>query len=121
MQERFRRVLFFKNYVEGFLDAVSPKVADKIVWTIKAIEYTPKVPETYLKRLEGTDGLYEIRVIFAGDIFRILCFFDEGRLVVLTHGFQKKTQKTPGREIERALRIRDEYYAEKKHKSDFAG
>lgn len=63
--------------------------------------------------MEGTDGLYEIRVKLGSDIFRIFCFFDEGRLVVLANGFQKKTQKTPKSEIERALKIKMEYETEK--------
>jgi len=66
-----------------------------------------------LKRLEGTDGLYEIRVISDGDIFRAFCCFDAGKLVVLMNGFQKKSQNTPRREIEKALKIQEEYYAEK--------
>ena len=72
------------------------------------------MPETYLKHLEGTDGLYEIRIQLVSDIYRIFCFFDEGKLVVLANGFQKKTQKTPKKEIEKALKIKDEYYESKK-------
>lgn len=71
------------------------------------------MPRQYLKSVEDADGLSEIRVMWASDIFRMFCFFDEGRLVVLTHGFQKKSQKTPRREIERAERIREKYYNEK--------
>ena len=63
--------------------------------------------------MQGTNGLYEIRVKLGSDIFRIFCFFDEGKLVVLANGFQKKTQKTPKLEIERALKIKKEYEAEK--------
>jgi len=72
-----------------------------------------RVPETYLKHLENTDGLYEIRVQLGSDIFRIFCFFDEGQLVIITNGFQKKTQKTPKQEIETALKIKSEYESEK--------
>ena len=73
----------------------------------------PKVPETYLKHIENTDALYEIRVQLGNDIFRIFCFFDKGKLVVLANGFQKKTQKTPKNELEKALRLMNEYYQEK--------
>lgn len=73
------------------------------------IETVEKIPSEYFKHMEGTDGLYEIRVQFGNDIFRIFCFFDEGKLVVLTNGFQKKQQKTPKKEIERALKIKEEY------------
>ncbi len=78
------------------------------------IEELQRVPETYLKHLENTDGLFEIRIQQASDIFRIFCFFDQGQLVVLANGFQKKTQKTPKKEIEKALKIKEEYENEKK-------
>ena len=71
------------------------------------------MPEDYLKHMEGTDGLYEIRVQQGSDIFRIFCFFDKGQLIVLANGFQKKTQKTPKSEIEKALKIKKEYETEK--------
>ena len=78
------------------------------------MEVIEKVPENYLKHIEGTDKLYEIRVQQGNDIFRIFCFFDEGNLVVLATGFQKKTQKTPRQEIEKALKIKQDYENEKK-------
>ena len=77
------------------------------------IEDLQRVPETYLKHIENTDGLYEIRVQLGSDIFRIFCFFDQEQLVVLAHGFQKKTQKTPKKEIELALKIKTEYESDK--------
>ena len=87
---------------------------DKIIWTFNLIEELQRVPETYLKHIENTDWLYEIRVQLGRNIFRIFCFFDQGQLVVLAHGFQKKTQKTPKKEIEKALKIKEEYENEKK-------
>jgi len=89
-------------------------VKDKIIWTFNLIEDLPRVPETYLKHIENTEGLFEIRVQQGSDIFRIFCFFDRGQLVVLANGFQKKTQKTPKKEIEKALKIKEEYESEKK-------
>ena len=77
------------------------------------IEEIQNIPETYLKHIKGTDGLYEVRVQVGSNIFRIFCFFDEGQLVVLMNGFQKKTQKTPKTEIEKALKIKSEYEQEK--------
>ena len=77
------------------------------------VEDLPRVPESYLKHLDNTDGLYEIRVQLGSDIFRIFCFFDQGQLVVLANGFQKKTQKTPKKEIERALKIKAAYENER--------
>lgn len=76
------------------------------------IEELQRVPETYLKHLENTEGLYEIRVQLGNDIFRIFCFFDKGQLVVLINGFQKKTQKTPKKEIDMAIKLKAEYESE---------
>lgn len=114
MSEKFREVLYFKQYFREFLGKQRKKVVAKIVWTLDLIETIQFPSEQYLKKLEGTEGLYEIRVISDGDIFRIFCCFDEGKLVVLMNGFQKKSQATPPREIEKALKIKEEYYAEKK-------
>ena len=83
------------------------------MWTFDLIEDLERVPDIYLKHIEDTDGLYEIRVQNGSDIFRIFCFFDKGQLVVLANGFQKKTQKTPRSEIDRALKIKQEYESEK--------
>lgn len=113
-QRKYRKIITFKNYFEDFLEKQRQKVKDKIIWTFLLIEDVQHVPETYLKHLEGTDGLYEIRVQLANDIFRIFCFFDQGKLVVITNGFQKKTQKTPKQEITKALKIMEEYYENKK-------
>ncbi len=104
----------FKNYFSDFYENQKQKVKEKILWTFRIIETIPHVPKEYLKHFEGTDGLYEIRVQTGRDIFRIFCFFDEGNLVVLANGFQKKTQKTPKQEIEKALKIKEEYEYEKK-------
>lgn len=81
------------------------------------IETIQLVPADYLKHLEGTDGLYEIRVKIGSDIFRIFCFFDEGKIIVLANDFQKKTKKTPKSEIEKALKIKKEYENEKQYKN----
>ena len=78
------------------------------------IEELQRIPETYLKHIENADGLFEIRVQQGSNIFRIFCFFDDGQLVVLANGFQKKTQKTPKQEIEKAIKIKKEYESENK-------
>ena len=108
-----RTIVFYKDYFEDFFIKQRDKVKDKIVWTFQLIEELERIPETYLKHIENTDGLFEIRIQQGNDIFRIFCFFDEGQLVVLANGFQKKTQKTPKNEIEKALKIKNEYENEK--------
>ena len=111
---KYRTIIFYKSYFEEFFTKQRDKVKDKIIWTFDLVEELQRVPETYLKHLENTEGLFEIRVQQGSDIFRIFCFFDQGQLVVLTNGFQKKTQKTPKQEIEKALKIKKEYESEKK-------
>ena len=111
--EKVRTLFLFKDYFTDFYTKQKQKVKDKILWTFRIIESQKHVPEDYLKHIEGTTGLYEIRVQQGGDIFRIFCFFDEGKLIVLANGFQKKSQKTPRAEIEKALKIKTEYEEEK--------
>ncbi len=113
LSKKIRAIIFYKDYFNDFFVKQRQKVKDKIVWTFDLIELIEKVPETYLKHLAGTDKLFEIRVQSGNDIFRIFCFFDQGNLVVLANGFQKKTQKTPKQEIEKALKIKNEYYESK--------
>ena len=112
-KQKQRTIIFYKDYFEEFFVKQRDKVKAKIVWTFDLIEDLEKVPETYLKHIENTEGLFEIRVQQGSDIFRIFCFLDKGQLVVLANGFQKKTQKTPKKEIEKALKIKKEYESEK--------
>jgi len=111
---KHRSVIFYKDYFQDFFVKQRDKVKNKIIWTFELIEELPRIPESYLKHIEGTDGLYEIRVQLGSDIFRIFCFFYRGQLVVVANGFQKKSQKTQKKEIEKALKIKKEYESEKK-------
>jgi len=112
--KKHRNIIFYKDYFEEFFLKQRDKVKDKIIWTFDLIENLPRVPETYLKHIENTEGLFEVRVQQGSDNYRIFCFFDQGQLVVLANGFQKKTQKTPKQEIERALKIKEEYESRRK-------
>ncbi|MFD1141548.1 type II toxin-antitoxin system RelE/ParE family toxin [Larkinella insperata] len=107
--QKHRTIIFYRDFFQEFFVKQRDKVKEKIIWTLELIEDLPRVPETYLKHIENTDGLFEIRVQVGSDIFRIFCFFDQGKLVVLANGFQKKAQKTPKQEIEKALNIKEEY------------
>ncbi len=111
-----RTIKAYKNYFKEFYISQTPQVRKKIDFVIELIKRVDRVPVTYLKQIEGVSGLYEIRVEFSGNIYRIFCCNDEGRLVILFNGFQKKTQKTPKGEIERATKIMKEYFADKKNK-----
>lgn len=110
---KIREVVTYKSYFDDFFKEQSLKVRTKIIKILDIIEQIERIPVTYLKYIEGSDGLFEIRVQLANNIFRIFCFFDGNKLVVLLSGFQKKTQKTPVVEIEKAKRLMAEYYEEK--------
>jgi phage-related protein len=112
--DKIREIVAYKNYFEDFLTKQPVKVQDKIFKILEAIETLERIPTNYLKYLVGTNGLYEARIQLGNDIWRIFCFFDNGRLVILLNGFQKKTQKTPKSEIEKAKILMDEYYGNKK-------
>ena len=104
-----RQVVAYKKYFLDFYSMQPDNVQAKIEWTLNLIRVTKYVPEKYFKHLEGTKGLYEIRVEVGSNIYRIFPFSDKGNLVVLGNAFQKKTQKTPRQEIEKALKIMEEY------------
>ena len=108
-----RELYFFKDYFEKFYEQQTEKVQKKILWTLRIIEELERIPEVYIKYLKNTSGLYEIRIQVGNNIYRIFCFFDIDNLVVIGHGFQKKSQKTPKQEIERAEQIKREYYESK--------
>ena len=108
-----REIRFFKHYFNEFYVAQSEKVRRKIAQTLVWLQTLVRLPSSILKSIEGKKGLFEIRVEFGGDIFRIFCCFDEGSLVILFNGFQKKTQKTPPNEIEKADKLMKEYFENK--------
>ncbi len=108
-----REIKFYKHYFNEFYVAQSDKVRKKIAQTLVWIKLIDRLPISILKSIEGKKGLYEIRIEFGGDIFRIFCCFDDSSLVILFNGFQKKTQKTPKNEIEKAERLMKEYFENK--------
>jgi phage-related protein len=107
---KVREVIAFENHFEDFLIKQPVKVQNKIFKVIEAIETLEMVPSNYLKAIKGTNGLYEARIKLASNIWRVFCFFDEGKLVILLNGFAKKTQKTPKNEMNKALKLMEEYY-----------
>tara|TARA_R110002124_G_scaffold221926_1_gene387408 strand:- start:544 stop:885 length:342 start_codon:yes stop_codon:yes gene_type:complete len=112
--ENKRELYFFKEYFKKFFDDQNDKVKKKILWTLRVVTELDQIPEIYLKHIKNSSGLYEIRVQVGSNIFRIFCFFDIDNLIVIGQGFQKKTQKTPKQQIERAEQIKREYYESKK-------
>ena len=97
--------------VEEFLDSLTGKQAQKVLWVLRLVEELDVVPRQYFKKLIDSEGLWEVRIQFGNDIFRLLGFFDGGALLILTNGFAKKTQKTPPQKIALAIRRKEEYLA----------
>ena len=112
--EKIREIIAYKNYFEDFLKEQPIKVQNKIFKILEAIETLERIPTNYLKFIVGTSGLYEARIQLGSDIWRVFCFFDRRKLVILLNGFQKKTQKTPKNEIEKAISLMKEYYESRK-------
>lgn len=110
MNQKVREVVEFENHFSEFLKKQPVKVQNKIFKIIEAIETLERVPSNYLKMLVGTNGLYEARIQLGSDIWRVFCFFDNGKLVILLNGFTKKTQKTPKNELDKALILMKKYY-----------
>ena len=108
-----RTIKLYKDYFKEFYMAQTDAVRRKINYCINVVKTVDRVPKTILKNMEDADELYEIRVEVWNNIFRIFCCFDEGSLVILFNGFQKKTQKTPKQQIERAKKLMKEYFNDK--------
>lgn len=116
-----REIIFYRTPngdcpVEKFLDELSVKRAKKVTWVLQLVETLEIVPIQYFKKLDGTSGIWEVRIDFGGDTFRLLGFFDKGNLVILTNGFAKKTQKTPATEISLAEQRKRDYQSRGKTK-----
>ena len=112
--EIVRQVIAYKRYFLDFYEGQTDNVQKKIEWTLNLLRTIDRVPKKYFDHMTGTDGLFEVRVELGSNIYRIFAFFDKGNLIVLGNGFQKKTQKTPKKEIDKALKIKAEYENEKR-------
>jgi len=117
MEEKYiRDIFYYKNYYLDFFGNLKPEVKRKFNWTLKLIGTIDRVPIKYFKHLEDSSGIFEVRVEVGSNIYRVFSFFDEGKLIVLVNGFQKKSQKTPKSEIELAEKLKKQYFDEKKRK-----
>ena len=111
--DKIRQIIFYKNYFLDFYNDQTAKVKDKIEHVLFVISVAERIPVKFFQHMTGTDGLYEIRIEYQSNIYRIFSCFDEGNLVILFNGFQKKSQKTPTGKMEKALKIKTEYFIEK--------
>jgi phage-related protein len=106
-----RELVFYRNHFHDFFDKQSEKAKEKIDYVLFLLTHIEKVPEKFLKHIEGQKGLYEIRVEHGSNIFRIFCCFDKGKIVVLFNGYQKKSNKTSSQQIELANKLMKEYFS----------
>ena len=106
-----RKIRTYGGYFESFMDTLSVKDQDKIQYALLLLKTQERLPAKFVKLIR--DGLYELRVESNSNIYRVFFIFDDGQIVVLFNGFQKKTQKTPLNEIKKALKIKEEYYGDK--------
>lgn len=116
--EIIRKIIFYKDYFDNFIEPLAEKVKEKIDEVLFMMTILERVPTKFFKSIQGIKGLFEIRIEFESNIYRIFCCFDKGNLVVLFNGFQKKTQKIPGKELRKAESIMDEYFNEQKIKNN---
>lgn len=105
-----RKIIFYKNYFKDFFSELDDKTKKKVLQVLSWIQSLDIVPISLMKSIEGIKGLYEIRVEYNSNIYRIFCCFDKGQLIVLFNAFHKKTQKTPPKEIEKAKKLMEEYF-----------
>lgn len=111
-----REIRFYKNHFTDFYISLDSSVQEKIEFVFKIIRTVDRIPEKFFKHIDGSDGLFEIRIKAGSGIYRVFCCFDKGRIVILFNGFQKKSQKTPKKEIEKAARLKQEYFIKKRSK-----
>ena len=109
-----REIKFYDNYFIDFYISLDLSIQEKIEYVFKVIRTMDRIPQKFLMHIEGTEGLYEIRIKESSNIYRVFCCFDAGRVVILFNGFQKKSQKTPRKEIDKALQIMQDYFNDKK-------
>lgn len=111
--ERKREIIIFENHFDNFYDTLDERTQEKVDEILFFITILDRIPTKFLKKIKETKDLMEVRVEFESNIYRIFCCFDEEKLIVLFNVFQKKTQKTPKKEINKALAIRDRYFEQK--------
>ena len=107
-----RSIFYYKRYYLDFFETLKPKVRQKFNWTLQLIATTNQVPQKYFKHLTGSSGIYEIRVETGTDIYRAFSFFDKGQLIIIVNGFQKKSQKTPAKDLKLAEKLKKQYFDE---------
>ena len=106
-----RKILYYKSYFIDFFNSLDVGAKRKVAYVLDMIKTQERVSQTFVKHIR--DGVFELRASHNGNIYRAFFIFDDGNIVMLFNGFQKKTQKTPNNEIEKALKLKNEYYENK--------
>ena len=106
-----RKIKTYGGYFERFMEDLTQKVQEKIKYGLLLLKSQDRLPVKFVKHIR--EGIFELRTEYEGNIYRVFFIFDEGNIVVLFNGFQKKTQKTPQNEIEKAIKIKEAYYGDK--------
>lgn len=109
-----RQLKTYGNYFLDFYNLLEEDVQEKIDWIFEMVKTADHIPKKFFDHLTGSDGIFEIRIEYKNNIYRVLCFFDKGNLVILINSFQKKTQKTPPKEIALAEKLKKQYFIDKK-------
>ncbi len=109
-----RRLKTYGNYFMDFYSKLDKDVQEKIDWVFEIVKTVDIIPKKFFEHITGSDGIYAIRIEFESNIFRVLCFYDKGNIIVLVNSFQKKTQKTPPKEISLAEKLKKQYFIDKK-------
>lgn len=102
-----RNIIAYENYYKDFFDTLNKGAQEKVLYGLLMLKSQDRLSAKYVKSIK--DGLFELRIEWQSNIYRIFFCFDEGQIVILFNGFQKKTQKTPDKEIEKALKLKKEY------------
>ncbi|MFH1000134.1 MAG: type II toxin-antitoxin system RelE/ParE family toxin [Bacteroidota bacterium] len=105
-----RQIIFHGQYFLDFYNDLNIKVKEKIQFVFQLIKQIEKIPKKFIAPIIGYEGLFEIRIEYESNIYRIFCCFDKGNVIVLFNAFQKKTQKTPAKEIAKAMKLKQEYF-----------
>ena len=106
-----RKILYYKDYFPNFFFSLNEGARKRIAYVLDVLKMQQRPNKSVVKHIR--EGVFELRAQHEGNIYRAFFIFDEGNIVMLFNGFQKKTQKTPPSEIEKAIRLKNEYYAEK--------
>ena len=106
-----RNIQYYKNYFIDFYNALDSATQRKLAYVIQYVKTESRWNEKFVKFIR--DGLFELRAMHNGNIYRVFFILDDGNIIILFNGFQKKTQKTPKQEIEKAIKLKNQYYAEK--------